>query len=167
MTQAVLIGGVFIGVLSGLPIVSVANFCCCLWVVAGGMLTAYLTQQNETLPLTPVRGAVAGLAAGVVGAVVWLVVSAVVDTVTGPLQQRFLAEMLRNTDDMPPGAREWMQVLSGPGSSALRLTFGLGLHLFAALFAAVGGLLGAVFFRRDPPPAIPGEPVMPPPLPPQ
>ena len=39
MTQAVLLGGLFIGVLSALPIVNLAN-CCCLWIVGGGAITA-------------------------------------------------------------------------------------------------------------------------------
>ena len=34
--QPALIGGVVMGVLSALPIVSGGNLCCCLWVVSGG-----------------------------------------------------------------------------------------------------------------------------------
>jgi len=40
--QPALLGGTFLGILSALPIVSAANLCCCLWVVAGGVLAAYL-----------------------------------------------------------------------------------------------------------------------------
>jgi len=42
-----LLGGLFIGVLSSLPIVSMGNLCCCLWVVLGGVLTMYLQFQDE------------------------------------------------------------------------------------------------------------------------
>ena len=34
--QPALLGGLFIGVLSSLPVVSTANICCCLWVIVGG-----------------------------------------------------------------------------------------------------------------------------------
>ena len=37
--QPALLGGLFIGVLSSLPVVGAANYCCCLWVVVGGVLT--------------------------------------------------------------------------------------------------------------------------------
>ncbi len=37
-----LLGGLFIGMLSALPIVSVGNCCCCLWMIGGGVLAAYL-----------------------------------------------------------------------------------------------------------------------------
>ncbi len=42
--QPALLGGLFIGVLSSLPVIGIAN-CCCLWVILGGMLTVYLEQQ--------------------------------------------------------------------------------------------------------------------------
>ena len=50
--QPALLGGVVIGVLSGLPFVNIGNCCCCLWVVAGGVLTVYLQQQaRNPVPL--------------------------------------------------------------------------------------------------------------------
>jgi hypothetical protein len=41
-----LLGGLFIGVLSSLPYIKGGNVCCCLWVISGGMLAAWLMQQN-------------------------------------------------------------------------------------------------------------------------
>ena len=38
-SQPAVIGGVIMGVLSALPIVSAGNVCCCLWVVVGGLHT--------------------------------------------------------------------------------------------------------------------------------
>jgi hypothetical protein len=45
--QPALWGGLFIGVLSALPLVNLENCCCCLWVLCGGALAAYLRQQNN------------------------------------------------------------------------------------------------------------------------
>ena len=42
LLQPVLFGGLFMGVLSALPIISLGN-CCCVWVAGGGAVTAYLT----------------------------------------------------------------------------------------------------------------------------
>ena len=42
----VLLGGLFTGVLSELPIVAIGN-CCCLWVVGGGLVTVYLIQRGS------------------------------------------------------------------------------------------------------------------------
>src|SRR5688500_5481596 len=98
MIQPFLLGGLFIGVLSALPIISVANCCCCGWVIAGGFLTAKLAQQDARRPLTPGRGALLGLLAGIVGAFVWLVVTIAVDPLVGPLQERMVEEMIRNAE---------------------------------------------------------------------
>src|SRR3712207_3305780 len=68
-----LLGGLFIGVLSSLPIVKIGNVCCCLWVISGGVLAAWVMQQNTTRPVTPGEGALVGLLAGLVGAAVWIV----------------------------------------------------------------------------------------------
>ena len=61
------------GVLSALPLVAAGN-CCCLWVISGGAIAAYLLQQNQTAPLTPADGALVGLLAGLIGAIVHFVV---------------------------------------------------------------------------------------------
>ena len=50
--QPALVGGLFTGILSALPFVSTVNACCCLWVIAGGVLTSYLMQERSALPIT-------------------------------------------------------------------------------------------------------------------
>lgn len=164
MIQPVLLGGLFIGVLSALPIVSVAN-CCCLWLVAGGALAAHLDQQELPHRITAGRGALVGLLAGVTGAVVWLFVAAALDVLVAPLQQRLIDEMLRGAADMPPDARAWLEGIAERASSPLRWLLGFLFHLFGALFAALGGLIGVLFSKRDVPPALGGD-ALPPPLPP-
>ena len=119
-----LLGGLFIGVLSALPVVSVGN-CCCLWIVGGGVLAAYLDQQNEPRPITAGRGALTGLLAGVIGAFVWLIV---VDgarrragAAAGAARR---ASSLRNARDMPPEVRAMARDRSAPvvvGRLRLRL----------------------------------------------
>jgi len=171
--QPVLLGGLFIGVLSALPIINIAN-CCCLWITGGGVLAGYLAQQNEgpsglsRKPLTPGRGALLGFAAGMVGAFVWLVAMLALDVVVAPLQERMVAEMVRSATDMPPEVRAWLELLADRASSPFRMVAGLMFQLLAgAIFATLGGLLAAVFFRRNVAPALGGDAIVPPPLPPE
>ena len=167
MIQPVLLGGLFIGVLSALPIISIGN-CCCLWIVGGGLLTVRLAQQDAPpRPISAGRGAFLGFLAGMAGALVWLLTALVLDVLIAPLQERMIDEMLRSAQDMPPNAREWMEMVAGRASSPTRFIAGFAFQLFGAIFAALGGLLGAIFFRRDVPPALGGDPLVPPPLPPQ
>ena len=47
-----LIGGIVIGLLSSIPIVSIGNACCCLWVVLGGLLTTPIVNHPEVAILS-------------------------------------------------------------------------------------------------------------------
>src|SRR5438132_13671198 len=86
--QPALIGGLVLGVLSALPLVSAGNLCCCLWLVLGGAVAAYVLQQNQSAPITPGDGAVVGLLAGVIGAFVYLIVSIPVAMLLAPFERR-------------------------------------------------------------------------------
>ena len=101
MLQAPLLGGLFIGVLSALPAV---NCCCCLWIVCGGVLAAYLDQQNDPRPITAGRGAWNGFLAGVIGAVVWLAVSMALDVVLAPGFIEHVAAMASWTAGVSPAS---------------------------------------------------------------
>jgi hypothetical protein len=161
--QAPLLGGLFIGILSALPVVSLGN-CCCLWIVSGGVLAAYLDQQRDPLPITTSRGAFAGFVAGIIGAFVWLVVSMGLDVLLAPLRQMVEGEMVRIAREAPPDVRALLESMNA--SSPLRYTLNFFLLLCAGgIFSTLGGVLGAAFFRNDVPPAL-GGPIEPPPLPP-
>jgi hypothetical protein len=162
--QPALLGGLFIGVLSALPIVSVCN-CCCLWVIGGGVLAAHLDRQQDPRPMTARRGAIAGLLAGVVGAFVWLIASSIVNVVMAPLQDEMIAAVARNARDLPPELRAWLDELSEsePSLGASIFWFGVMLVIGSAL-SSVGGAIAASYFRKDAPPALGGA-VPPPPLP--
>lgn len=145
------------GVLSALPLVAAGN-CCCLWVVGGGAVAAYLLQQHQTAPLTPADGALVGLLAGLIGAIVHFVVSIPVDLLVAPMERAMLQRIVE-TFTLPPEARDVIErygrrerEMSGVFFIISRL-IGLMFWLFlGAVFSTLGGLLGAVIFRKTPPP---------------
>jgi hypothetical protein len=157
MYQPALFGGLFIGVLSALPFISIGN-CCCLWIIGGGVFAAYVDSQNTPGHLTVGRGALDGFVAGVAGAFIWLIVATALDGVFGPMQRRF-AEMASRSDGMPPEVREWFETVATGRTSWFRWVVGFFLQLFiGVVFAPIGGMLGAVFFKKDVPPALGGDP---------
>jgi hypothetical protein len=160
--QPALLGGLFIGVLSALPMVNWCN-CCCLWIVGGGVLAAYLQQQNQAAPLTVTNGARVGLIAGIIGAFVWLLLSRVLDVVMAPIQERLVDELLRSARDIPPDVRAWLESARAGGSGGHAFGFFL-LLIGGSIVSALGGAIGAAYFRNDVPPAL-GGPIAPPPLP--
>ena len=158
--QPAVLGGVLIGVLSALPIVSAGNLCCCLWVLLGGAVAAYLLQQNQSTPLSVGDGAIVGMLAGLVGAVVGTVLTIPVLLMFGPLQAEYMARILDNPE-IPPEAKQALgNFMPSGGFSVVWLMFTLFFSLVVdSIFGTLGGMLGALFFKKNPPP-------VPPPMPP-
>jgi hypothetical protein len=145
------------GVLSALPIISIGNACCCLWVVSGGLVAAYLFQQNQATPITPGDGALVGLLAGLAGALVAFVVKIPIDILVAPMEQSMVQRLLE-TGTLPPEARDILERY-GRGDALGGVFFiisrvvGLLFWLCAGgVFSTIGGLLGALIFRKSTPP---------------
>ena len=147
------------GALSALPLVAAGNVCCCLWVVCGGMVAAYLLQQNQSTPITPADGALVGLLAGLIGAFVRSALSIPIDFLMAPFEQAMLQRIL-DTATLPPEVRELLQRYSGRDGDLSGAAFqivgriaGLMLWLFlGGIFSTIGGLVGSLIFRKDAPP---------------
>jgi hypothetical protein len=151
--QHVLLGGLFIGVLSALPVVGYLNICCCLWVVCGGLLTTYLLQQNRPAPVESGEAAIGGLLAGILGAVLYLLVQAVIIMVSGETINATVQDALAN-QQMPPEVRDLVERLMN-GPNLMLLSAAITLPVYAAA-SMLGALLGvAVFKKKTPPPALP------------
>src|SRR5215510_4771252 len=63
-------GGLLLGVLSSIPLLSALNFLCCLWVQAGGGLATYLLDKQRPGRLKYSDGAFVGVFSGLIGAFV-------------------------------------------------------------------------------------------------
>ena len=156
-TQPVLLGGAFIGVLSALPIIAIGNLFCCLWIVGGGVIAAYLMQQSHPVAITLQDGAVGGFLAGIVGAFVYVIVAVPVQLLMAPIQRRVAQGILDAARTVPPEFRDMIEEMS---SGAGGVIVGLMIMFFVLLvlgviFATLGGVLGALMFRRNPEPPTP------------
>ena len=70
--QPALFGGLFIGVLSALPLINIGN-CCCLWVIGGGTNSSVAVSHapNATVPNGSVWRASMSPAGGCLGGLRW------------------------------------------------------------------------------------------------
>ncbi len=150
--QPALLGGLLIGVLSALPIVSAGNCCCCLWVIAGGMLAVHLRQQNSPFAITSAEGALTGLLAGLFGGIIGVLLAIPVDMMMGPMQRRMLDWVMVANPDIPTETRDMFQRFATPAALAFKLLFGV---ITGAVFGMLGGLLGVAVFKNDLPEAPP------------
>lgn len=147
-TQPVVIGGLVMGALSALPLINAGNACCCLWVISGGVVAAYLLQQNQPEPITTGDGALAGLLAGLLGAVVYIVISTPVTILIGPLERRLVQRFIEMAGSNAPDTTLFAP---GPIGLVLGLIFSfIFMVMLGAIFSTLGGVLGAAIFRKKP-----------------
>jgi hypothetical protein len=155
--QPALLGGVFIGVLSALPLINIGNCLCCMWVVAGGALAAYLMQQNYPYAITAADGALVGLLAGLIGGVVGVLLAIPIELMMGPVQQRMLERFVLSNPDVPPETKTLIENMATRGVVGVFIVIRM---IFSAvigmIFGMAGGLLGVALFRKKDAPPPPG-----------
>ena len=154
-TQPALIGGLVVGVLSALPMVSLGN-CCCLWILGGGVVAAYVLQSNEPGPIAPADGALVGLLAGLTGAAIHFVLSIPIDLAFGPWERAFvqrLVDMANNPQMQDTLTRSLEQNAAGGFVFLLLRRFFvlLAMMVLCSVFSTLGGLLGALMFKKAQP----------------
>ncbi len=154
MLKPALIGGILLGVLSSLlSYIPVLNCCCCIWVIGGGALAAYVYIRDSKAVVTLGRGVGLGLAAGAIGAAV----STLFQIPKYFFMKTGLAEQFsRAIDQMPNMPAETRQMVSSmleqPGMIGFLLFFGIATTFVCyCLLAMLGGAIGVALFEKRTP----------------
>jgi len=155
-----LIGGLSIGILSGLPGVQAGNCCCCMWVILGGFLAGYLLCRWAAYPVSEGEGALVGLISGAIGAVIWDLLIAIYWAVMGTAQIQEAFEEIRRRQDipLPPGSEEMFQKMGEFFTNPILLgcILLIGFLLICCTLAPAGGFLAVTIWGRRPRPLSPG-----------
>lgn len=151
--QPALIGGLVLGLLSSIPFVNMGNVLCCMWVLIGGAIAAYLYIKKSPLPVQMGEGAMLGAIAGGIGFVVSVVVGIPLNIMTGnPLAKMLLewaAQM--NPEQGRPALEQFERLTNAPFVDQLAAAFTplLLVNLLVFLiFATLGGLLAVPLFEK-------------------
>ncbi len=171
MLKPALIGGVLLGILSALPVISLFNCICCAWVIGGGILAAYLYVKDSPVAVTLGRGVALGLMTGIIGTIVSALFMVPLFMLwkrggIGIMEQ--LREALERIPNLPPEAEESIRTLSERGGMdvfffATTLIFMLVTY---SLVAMLGGAIGVAIFEKRKPNSTPGYGSPPQPEPP-
>jgi hypothetical protein len=140
-----LIGGAVAGVLTAIPLIGCL---CCIWMIGGGMLAAYLLNKDSPAALSTGDGAIVGIFSGIIAAVVDFFVSIPFDAMANDIARGFLDKLAEYSEDMPAGFESLMD--SGSfGPSIFWNIFGLliAVVIFSAL-GALGGVIGMSLFKK-------------------
>jgi hypothetical protein len=165
--RPVLLAGLVIAAVSGLPGISIVNCCCCAGIIFGGAFAAYLYQKDfrpEHPPIESSDALIVGLLAGLVGAAGASILTALFALVTGPIESEFVAKFVGKVLDR---LVENGSIPSSVAEDAMRqmqdsmdnsLTFGGMLAGFFfniiifPIFGMLGGIVGYGLFRPKNPP---------------
>jgi len=105
----------------------------------------------------------------VFGAIIATLISIPLRAIAGPMQSAMLSRALEHASNLPPDVRAQIETMTRGGGGMVLLLIGFLIRLvIASVVTTLGGLLGAMMFRKDVPPIAPpaGPPPVPPPLPP-
>ncbi|MFW6159775.1 MAG: hypothetical protein ACOC57_01370 [Acidobacteriota bacterium] len=144
-----LVGGAAAGLLSAVPLV---NCFCCLWIVGGAILAAYLLAKDSPSGLSGGDGAIVGVFTGLVAAVVDAIISLPLQAVNAQVIRQVMERMAEYSDSLPSGWENFLERGLAETSFAI---FMLGLMISAIIFAALGalgGIIGAALFGKIPKP---------------
>ncbi|HVS13361.1 MAG TPA: hypothetical protein VMV46_05540 [Thermoanaerobaculia bacterium] len=151
LLKPALIGGGVLGVLSGIPIVSLGNCACCAWVVGGGVLAAYLYSQQIGPQPQPPYGPAAALGAltGAIGAVVSSLVALPFSLIGLGGGLAGMQQALRDIEGLPPELQNALASVGAAGVGIGMLVIGFLFSLVVyAVFATIGSLIGITIFKK-------------------
>src|SRR5882724_11015635 len=141
-----MIGGVFIGLLSIIPIVNLGNVCCCLWAILGGLLATYLYVKNSPVPASAGDGAILGAIAGAVGAVIVIILGIPISIIAGGITRELLIRVMESVN--PAQAEMVRAQMVADESIAGAIVNGIILAVCVVIFSTLGGLVGVPIFEK-------------------
>jgi len=141
-----LTGGIIIGLLSIIPIISLGNVCCCLWAILGGLIATYLYVKNSTVPASTGDGAILGAIAGAVGGLMAIVLGIPINIVAGSITMGLLIRIIESIN--PAQADVMRQQMSAGQDIAGAIVRGIILAVCLVIFSTLGGLIGIPIFEK-------------------
>jgi hypothetical protein len=143
--QPAITGGVLLGILSSLPIVSQVNLIFGAWILAGGALTARLVSRQRPSGISYGDGAYGGVLSGVFGAVVatlMLIPDKLFFTADWDAMRQQAEQQLSKTPDLPEPMRDLLLRAMSAEVSVPTVLAWFFIYVFSfSLLAMIGGML--------------------------
>jgi len=132
-------GGLFIGVITGVPILNLINCCCGVGVIAGGMLSVYLYRNSlkEDQIMSMSDGVAVGLLAGIMGALSGAILNGIFGAMSRDILE-FASRYIENEliDEI------LYNITTAQVAKGFFLVNILGNLLIDCVFGLIGGLIG-------------------------
>lgn len=150
-----LYGGLIMGAISGLPVISIVNCFCCAGILLGGFLSVMFYKNDLTASMPPLNssdclqlGALAGLFGAVFGTILHVFTLLAIGDVSGGI----VLDILRNMN-LPPEVLDQIEERMGASGQvagfSTAISFATSL-VIDPLFGLLGGLLGYSAYKPKP-----------------
>jgi len=146
--QPAAMGGMFLGVLSSIPIVSIGF---CLWILLGGGIAVTQLMKQRRSGVTYGDGAFAGVLSGLFGSLVGTAIQMCFRVIAAPFfqSQEQQLEQLLNQMAVEGPMRDWVLRAASGEISVTTVIFTLFSNLLAfSLFAMIGGILAVALLNK-------------------
>jgi hypothetical protein len=153
MWKPAAIGGILLGVLSSLPPFSCA---CCVWMIGGGFLAAFLYVKKSAVVVTLGQGVLLGFIAGVIGTIILALIQ-IPQFLMSSEGGQGIAEQIQQIMEQMPGFTEenresLMELFSREGFVSTLYVITIAVQLVInCLLAMLGGALGVALFEKRKP----------------
>ena len=161
--RSAVLGGLIVGVISGVPGLSLLNCCCCAGILLGGALAVYFYKQEFTDDMPPIESSdalILGIVAGIIGAIIAGMVGTIATFILGEKQiaiGKYLMDKVESKGSVPQELidklRNQMEqaVIEARTIGGILRTLIFNLILYP-IFSMLGGLIGfGIFGKRKPP----------------
>jgi len=148
-----LIGGGIMAVLSAFPIISMGNCVCCMWILLGGAVSAYLYAKQLTpkMAFSSGQAAVCGLLAGLFGALFSTFLGYLFKLVFDMDPMRQLVQgILESRSNMTPEMEEVFETIQEEdfyGSATMYIIL-FGNLVVDTIFGTLGGIIGGAIVKK-------------------
>ncbi len=139
MYMPALWAGLASGFLSGFPLLNLGNCLCCLWIVGGGVFASYLYQGKSGEKISSGDGMMVGAMAGLVSALM----ATVLDMLFAYWSRDLLLKILEAYGTETSPFLNYQGYFTPRGFTSTLL---IRIVIFA-IFASIGGALGAALFK--------------------
>ncbi len=138
-------GGLFIGVITGVPVLNLINCFCCVGVIGGGILSVYLYRGSleEDQVMSMSDGVAVGLLAGILGAFIGAILNGIFGAMTRDILE-FASKYINN----PQIDEILYKITTAQIAKGFFLLNILGNLLIDCVFGLIGGMLGFAIYGK-------------------
>ncbi len=171
---AIIIGGIFIGIITGTPLLYIINYCCCCaGIMLGGVVSLYTYRREFTdlsAPLESSDALIIGIFSGIVGAFIGIILDFIFFQIFGPVTERTVLNFiswLTSQGNIPTDQVDRLESIA----QDLQKKIDAGFHLsdllgnliinliLCPIFSMLGGLIGYGIFGKKKQPVPPTGPI--------